>query len=92
MDFHPVQLEMILATNLRDRTMMTGWLLAQLREAAVRLWPEFMPMDEIGPPRRPVVGYPAPPRRVERRTDRPFMPRWRRRMTDPDYDDDDGGI
>lgn len=74
-------------SSLRDRRLASGYLWMQLLEAAKRLWPEFEPEVE----RKPLVGYPLPPRRVEDTTERPFRPRWRRWL-DPEEDDDDGGL
>jgi hypothetical protein len=90
-DMYPVQLEVILRTNLRDRRMLTGWLFEQMVETAKRLWPDFIIEDE----EPPLVGFPLPPRRAlpERRSTR-FAPPWIRRLGRGGYDDDedDGGI
>lgn len=88
-NFHPVQLEVVLRTR-RERGLMMGWVMTSLVEAAKRLWPEFQPLPEES---KPMVGYALPPLRVEADPNGPYMPRWRRRILDPDfYDDDNGGL
>jgi hypothetical protein len=86
-DFRPVQLETMLAHH-RERRLLGGYLVQQLIEAAKRLWPEFQIPDE---PRTPLVGYPIVPRRIEdRASDEPFIPRWRKWISQ--VDDEDGGV
>ena len=71
---------------LSDRRLASGYLWAQLVEAAKRLWPDFETEE-----RKPLVGYPLQPRRVETKPDVPFVPRWRRWLS-KEVEDDDGGI
>ena len=72
-------------SSLRDRRLASGYLWEQLLDAAKQLWPEFEPETT----RKPLVGYPLPPQRVKQDTapERPFMPRWRRWITQEDEDD-----
>lgn len=66
--------------------LVSGWVMAQLTEAAVRLWSDFA-VEKPLPPRRslikPVISEPTQP---------PPMARWRRRAMHIDDYDDDGGV
>lgn len=84
----PLRLDMMLQSNRRDRPLLIGYLLAQILEAARKLYPEFSPEPVERPP---IKSYPVLPRTVEGPSV-PFLPRWRRRRfgTEDDYEDDGG--
>jgi len=84
--FWPTRLDMVLGAGIRDRKMMAGWLLAQMVEATQRLAPDFVRTEEEKKPfvAPRIVPEPPPPP--------PFRPRWHRRMTGTEVEDDDGGI
>ncbi len=73
-DVWPMRVDVLIRPTRRSTRLVGGWLLMQLQEAAVRLYPEFIPIPtEMDKP--------------------PFRPRWRRRLADIHYvEDDDGGI
>ena len=81
-DLWPMRLDVILRTSLFDSRTAIGWLVSQLTETVTRLAPDYEPPKPV--PARP----PMAERRKVIEPDKPFMPRWRRRMTDIDYDDD----
>lgn len=81
-DLWPVRLDVILHEP-SHRRLLTGWLLGQLTNAALRLYPEFQPSE-----RTLLLGHPIVPEVPDEK--QPFLPRWRRRLYSG-YDDD-GGI
>ncbi len=82
-DLWPTRLDFILRQSSFDRRAAIGWLISQLAEAAVRIAPDYVPKDPV--PLQRVFTE----RRKAQRPERPWQPRWRRRMTDIDYDDDE---
>ena len=77
----PLTIELILRTNVRDRTLLIGWLLECMKIAAASLWPGFGPLptrttlDQNRDFRINIEGDP-----MDETTDGHghFLPRWRR--------------
>ena len=86
-NFRPVRLDVMLR-NARERRLLSGYLVAQLIEAAQRLWPDFA----TEPERIPLVGHPIEPPPASAPAPVPFRPRWRRRLQDRTEENDDSGI
>ncbi len=84
----PMRLDVAIRPGPRSAQLVGGWIVSQLAEAAIRLWPEFADIKE--PPRRV---EPLAVRAAEAAKDSGtgrFVAPWRRRMMR--VEDDDGGI